>query len=391
MSWTTPADARAELQRLWDRGRILKAEASGESLFPLRLRLRGPRGRELLDRFDEVREWIETLESSSRSATGSGYDIEWKEIEHRQLGRNRVPSGLVVPTRQDGLRWIGKLRQASRFDELAAASRQRFPTLETWVVKKPLTLLEHADDWERVLSVLQWFTQHPRPGIYLRQADLPGIDTKFIEARRGLFVELLDRVLPPQSVDREAGRRFEARYGLCSKPALVRLRMLDPGQRISGLSDITTPAHELARLELPIRRLFITENEINGLALPELANSAVIFGLGYALDILSSIDWIGGMEIHYWGDIDTHGFAMLDRLRAAFPEAKSLLMDRETLLHHRGLWVEETARHLDPLDRLTPEERALYEDLAADRLGRSVRLEQERVAFGWVKAALDAL
>jgi hypothetical protein len=45
----------------------------------------------------------------------------------------------------------------------------------------------------------------------LRQLDIPGVDTKFIEAHRGLLAELLDAVLPEQAVDREAcgARRFK--------------------------------------------------------------------------------------------------------------------------------------------------------------------------------------
>ena len=33
-------------------------------------------------------------------------------------------------------------------------------------------------------------------------------------------------------------------------------------------------------------------------------------------------------------DIDTHGFAILDPLRANFPQAQSFLMDRDTLPAH---------------------------------------------------------
>jgi hypothetical protein len=31
--------------------------------------------------------------------------------------------------------------------------------------------------------VLRWFVANPRPGVYLRQLDIPGVDTKFIEVR----------------------------------------------------------------------------------------------------------------------------------------------------------------------------------------------------------------
>jgi hypothetical protein len=138
-------------------------------------------------------------------------------------------------------------------------------------------------------------------------------------------------------------------------------------------------------------RVFVTENEVNGLAFPELRDAVVIFGLGDGVDRLAAVPWLVERRLFYWGDIDTHGFAILDRLRAHLPHAASLLMDRETLLAHRPLWVEEADRHEGTLTRLTTPERALYDDLRADRLGERVRLEQARVAFGRVADVLAAL
>jgi hypothetical protein len=34
---------------------------------------------------------------------------------------------------------------------------------------------------------------------------------------------------------------------------------------------------------------------------------------------------------------------------------------------------------------------ALFEDLLFDRVGECVRLEQERIGYGWLQRALDAL
>jgi hypothetical protein len=254
-------------------------------------------------------------------------------------------------------------------------------------------VLEHGDDWDRMLAVVAWFREHPRCGLYLRQLDVLGVDTKFIETRRGVLSELLDVVLPPEALDRSAigARGFEQRYGLRPKSPLVRLRILDQRHLIHGLSDITIPAEQFATLVPPVDRVFITENETNGLAFPDLHDSMVIFGMGYALDRLQEADWLrNNKTIRYWGDIDTHGFAILDRLRAIFPNARSLLMDRETLMAHRALWVQETERHDGPLRRLTQEEGELFDDLRQDRLGDRVRLEQERIPFGWLQGALAA-
>jgi len=108
-------------------------------------------------------------------------------------------------------------------------------------------------------------------------------------------------------------------------------------------------------------------------------------------EALARASWLHRCQLHYWGDIDTHGFAILDQLRGYFPGAASFLMDRETLLAHRLHWGEEPdpARH--DLSRLTTEEAAVYDDLRFDRHQPRLRLEQERVGFGRVKERLRGL
>jgi len=43
------------------------------------------------------------------------------------------------------------------------------------------------------------------------------------------------------------------------------------------------------------------------------------------------------------------------------------------------------------LPSLNREEQALYDDLRDNRLRKNLRLEQEKVGFGWVEAALGEL
>ena len=388
--WTAPLDLSAQVERQWQRGRLLSARFEGESLFPMALRLKRPSAQDLSSRFDDVRCWIRELDAASRQRRGFGYDIVSEEVNHRQLGRNQIPIGIVVPTEHDALALIGRQADAEIFEALARETVARFPALRTWIARKPLVIIDSAAEWSRVLAVLDWFVAHPCSGLYLRQLDIAGVDTKFIESRRGLLAELLDQVLaraPPSAQD---GASFEQRFGLRGRSPLVRLRILDRSLRIGGLSDITCPAEQLALLDLPVVRIFITENEINGLAFPDMADSIVLFKLGYALDLLSQINWLADRQIHYWGDIDTHGFAMLDRLRAIFPKANSLLMDRETLVAHKTLWVREHVPYTGSLARLNEQEQALYEDLRQNTLGHGVRLEQERIPFSWLQRALGS-
>ncbi|MDP2366772.1 Wadjet anti-phage system protein JetD domain-containing protein, partial [Rhodoferax sp.] len=83
--------------------------------------------------------------------------------------------------------------------------------------------------------------------------------------------------------------------------------------------------------------------------------------------------------------------AILDQLRAHFPHAHSLLMDRDTLMAHTTHWGQEPQPALRELARLTTDEAALFDDLRSNRLGQGVRLEQERIGFGHVQVALASL
>ncbi|WP_235211768.1 DUF3322 domain-containing protein [Janthinobacterium sp. NFX145] len=394
-NWTTPADIRTQLLRLWDSGRLLAAHVNQSALFPLHLNLRQPASANLGEQFDEVRRWIHQLDEGSKSHKGYGYTIEWRDINHRQLGRNRMPAGLTVDEEGDALRLIGKMAEKRHFEQLLTLTLQVFPALAGWIARRPMLLLEHAPAWERIVLILQWFVAHPRPQLYLRELDIAGVDGKFIETRKALLAELLDQLMLPEAINAQAvgARQFETRYGLLSKPVLIRFRLLDPRHYIAGLSDLSVPVAQFAALHVNVKRVFITENEINGLAFPEVEDSMVIFGGGYSVERLGDVPWLADKEVIYWGDIDTHGFAILDRLRAYLPQARSMLMDIATLEAHRLLWGSEEPhkRHGGNLTRLTHEELALFKILHEHALGECLRMEQERLGFRWVRTAIQNL
>jgi hypothetical protein len=135
----------------------------------------------------------------------------------------------------------------------------------------------------------------------------------------------------------------------------------------------------------------IVENEISYLSIGIPEDGVVIWGKGFEVDNVGRLRWLGDADVQYWGDIDTHGFAILDRLRAWLPRARSVLMDRETLLAHRDRWVSEDRPATSTLTRLTPAERDLYVELVEDGLGEGVRLEQERIDWHWVEQRLSAV
>jgi len=100
--------------------------------------------------------------------------------------------------------------------------------------------------------------------------------------------------------------------------------------------------------------------------------------------MLSGIPWLARVSVVYWGDIDSHGLAILSGVRATVPHVRSVLMDLDTLrVHADRTGVEPTPRS-DDLSHLTDREEALYTVL---RTGRGTRVEQEHLLPHSVLAA----
>lgn len=387
MSWTTPGDLKAQVFRLWERGELLRLLVAGETRFPHRLTLKAPSSSELTERFEAVRAWIADLVAMPPIR------IEWREVNHRVHGTQRLPQSVWVDTLDDALALIGKRTDAARLETLVSLTRATNPALLAWLAKRPLQAIELAAVWTRLLDVVAWMQQHPRPGIYPRQVDIAGTDSKFIEAHRSVLAELFDLALPATAIaaERAGVGQFAARYGFLDKPTRIRLRVLDTRiGLVTGATcpDVTLDAESFARLDVPLRRVFITENETNFLAFPSVPEAIVIFGAGYGWDALAKADWLRYCSICYWGDIDTHGFAILDHLRRRFEHAETLLMDRATLMTHESLWGTESDQVVQDLPNLTEAEKALFDDLRDNRIRGNLRLEQEMIGFGTVKVAL---
>ena len=387
MSWSTLADTKTQLQRHWERGDLLRPLVAGVSVFPLRLGFKGPTSADITDRFDAVRAW------ATEWAATALVQLEWREVRHRVQGAQRLPCGVAIATLADALRLLGRQRDADTFVQLLESTRTRCPALLPWLARRPLQALALAHDWPRLLAVLEWMLQHPRPAIYLRQVDVPGVHTKLIENHRAVLAEWFDLVLEPQHVQLACTGvgQFAARYGFLEKPLRIRFRVLDPAlPLIAGVQtpDVALDADSFARLRLPVRQVFITENETNFLAFPHVPAALVLFGAGYGWDGLARAQWLHQCRLHYWGDMDTHGFGILDQLRHYFPAVQSFLMDRQTLDAHQAHWGEEPQPLQTELSRLTTAEGALYADLRDNRIRKNLRLEQERIGFGWVNSAI---
>ncbi|MCP4407687.1 MAG: hypothetical protein GY807_07980 [Gammaproteobacteria bacterium] len=393
----TPNEIKARALRLWNSGRVLRAFLGSDEVFPLMLPAGRPTAAQLLGNFSKVQGWKADLEAGCKCRLDYGYRIEYIEINHQKLGRQRLPKRVIFDAVDDLVAYLRKRTELTRFACLAKTIRHEQPALAYWIERYPMRVLKHDQDWSRLMSVVAFFKANPMPNRYLRELDIPGLDTKFIEQRKGLIAELLDAVLPAEAfvpgIAGLASHGFERRYGLKYDEATIRFRWLDTGimQYYAGQDDLSVPLSRFLKLNPPCRRVFITENKINGLSFPQMPESMIVFGLGYGVSSLKNVEWLHSKEIYYWGDIDTHGFSMLSQLRGYFSGVKSLLMDRNTLERFQGAWVQEqeTKRFIGEPENLSDSERQLYHLLRDNRLGERIRLEQERIVFEYLTQRLS--
>jgi hypothetical protein len=396
----SPKEIHDRARKLWASGRPLRATLAGAEdapLFPFPVSFRKPTAQQWLDSFAELRSAVATLEAHSKTVIGTGYSLMLRETSHHKLGRLRVPDAISFDCIEDLAACAGETNALRRFRHIARLITERESRLLSWLADRPLLVLQSEPVLTRLLDTAAYLHAHPRPNRYARELGIPGVDSKFIEANRRVLADCLDRLLPSEAIDHSvngvADHGFERRYGLRFEEPQIRFRWLDLSRASGGLSDATVPLSQLATYTPACEQVLITENKINFLTLPRHADTLALFGGGYAIDLLRAIPWLADRALYYWGDLDTHGFAILSRLRKYLPNTRSFLMDRETLLIHREFWTEELSatRVLRELELLDPEERGLYEDLRHDRLGDRVRLEQERVSYPLVERAVSAL
>jgi hypothetical protein len=346
------------------------------SPWSLEINLDIPTENQALKQVEDVRAWV-----AAWQAWGGAGSLSWGDRRWLTLGTQRVPEKLVLGSPAEVAQWIGEADRWDRAQQRYMELLGRWPRLASKLVRYFDLLADYSEvDYRRLVDMVAWIEKNPASNLYPRQLPVSGLDSKWLEKRKGLLADLVDAVRGESSTEGD----FFQRCGLKALPQLIRLRILDDNlrQRVGGLGDISAPWEQLAELDLPVTKVFIVENLQTGLTFDDLPGSVVIMQLGYGVDVLGRLPWVTKANCIYWGDLDTHGFAILNRARTYLPELKSVLMDEETLRSHQDLWVEEKTQHgAETLPLLTDHEQTVYRGIKHNRWGQNIRLEQERIAW----------
>lgn len=381
-----PEDVRQFLARRFQgKHRDWLISDPGKSQWPLKVPLGIPTEQAALKQVDGVRAWVSAWQGWQGVGT-----LSWCERQWKALGIQRLPEKLTLRGPEDVALWIGAsarwVRALSRYQTLIA----RWPVLAQQLPRYFDVLADYSDaDFRRLAEMLDWINRNPKSNLYPRQIPVAGTDSKWLDSRKGIISDLIATLHGDPTGERE----FFWRCGLRAQPQLLRMRVLDPDLRagFGGLGDISAPYKEMARIGIRPKNVFVVENLQTGLAFDDISGAIVIMRLGYAVDILGELPWLKQAQCIYWGDIDTHGFAILNRARAYIPSLETILMDEPTLMRHRDLWVEEKDQHsLTELPLLTDTEQKLYQSIKGNVWDQKVRLEQERIDWDLAWGAIQA-
>ena len=355
-----------------------------ENNWPLVINLDTPTQAEAQARINTVRDWVNAWQDWRGAGT-----VMWAERRWRNLGTQKLPEKLELESATQIAQWVNESERWQRAQTRFHETAERWPALADTLPRYFDLLADYSEtDFQRLRDMLDWLLTHPDSGLYPRQIPLSGLDSKWLEKRKAILSDWLGAIQGKTNLD--ANSDFYQRCGLRKPPTLIRLRLLDAELReqFGGLGDISAPLEQLAAFDLPLTTVFIVENLQTGLAFSDIPNALVIMQLGYNVDVLGRLPWLADKRCIYWGDIDTHGLAILSRARARLPQLQSMLMDETTLLQYRQLWVEEKKQNgADSLPGLNEAEQVLYQRLKSNYWERNIRLEQERIdwRYAWQK------
>lgn len=354
----------------------------------------------------------------------TGISVDWEDRTWRSVGTQRVPVRIVAQSPEDlagfvggpeardwraiaervgRIRELGSVRRPSGLPAGEAPSGDHPDPLSAALRRNAhrLTTLPDAE-FSRLLEVTAWLGSRPVTGLRPRQLPIRGVDSKWFSTHRTVLAALHAALFggavgasgdgpsggegPGGGDDRAGGDGAGVGLGILEADPRVRLRALDPDLRLAGLSDLQVPVAEAAGIGWRPELVLIVENQETLLSLPPVRGTVAVWGRGFDTAATTQ-PWLCEKPILYWGDLDSHGFAILNRYRTHLPQIESVLMDEATLEYHADLWVPEPKPFRGTLPALTPAE---ARTLARLRDEGDVRLEQERIPWSHVLAVLDS-
>lgn len=318
----------------------------------------------------------------------SQLELTLKDIQWGARGGNHSKCDAVTfKTTDSVLSFVGDDELLNRWeitkDRLTGLSENKSESFLARLLNEK-EVVEAKDDFQfnRLVQTVNYLEKNRCLNCFIREAPIPGIDTKWLNENLKTVCDLLSIDLG-EVIRKED---FLERWKIKVPPTLVPIR--NPGAFLSELSFLDHCSLPLSSLVNPPKRLIIIENLQTGLALTQIpSDTAIILGLGFGVKKLASLSWISSVPIIYFGDLDKHGLRILSMVRGFAPQTQSILTNIETFKKFERFAIDDpttTIFESEP-QYLTPEEHQLYALLT----GEGKRLEQERIPLAFIEGEIQ--
>lgn len=386
-------------RRTWDEPllkKLLRLEASGRLYLALADGAEAPYvSMPLKCPAEAEKEWKELLAFQDfwrKVPKGAEGHPLWRIEERRKrtvsFERQLMPVRVFVDTPEDVFALLSLKKKMKEFLTGLSAIERDLPSLRSWYLTY-FVRISAEGFYPSCLSIARFMLAQQQRESYLREMAIPGVDTKFLE-NHNFLVRTLWNALFPEHMAASKEELWEKLFVQKVQTPSICVRSLDEHLRFFGVRKLFLSQDDIADFQPPPRRIFITENKVNGYTFPDAEDSLILFGMGYGvLEMAESAPWLADKEIYYWGDLDHDGFNILSNLRKVLPEMKihSFLMDKETLLAYVDPKVKDTGNTTTIPDHLTVSEKMAWK-LIHDN---GWRLEQERIPHEEVERAVESL
>ena len=191
-----PEDVQKELKRRFKNKHrewldaSVKPEQSEESAWPLNVSLGTPTENQALKQVEDVRAWV----AAWQTWHGVG-SVSWSDRRWRKLGTQRVPEKLARSSPADVAQWIGEAERWDRAQQRYKDLIGRWPQLACKLPRYFDLLADYNEvDYRRLVDMVAWIEKNPASNLYPRQLPVSGLDSKWLEKRKGLLADLVDSV-----------------------------------------------------------------------------------------------------------------------------------------------------------------------------------------------------
>jgi hypothetical protein len=200
--------------------------------------VRGPGPAEIGERLAEVQAWATDWERAARGPLR----VEYRQVGGRLVGANQLPGRAWIDGYARAWELLGARRQVSGLVRLASRAKAECSPVLPWLERNPVRTLQLAADSDRLLATVRWVDSRDLTGRYIRQVDVPGVDTKFIEGHKSVAEQAAARprarppslpaAAPPTAGPASQPSNGSRQHSSCFHPCPAEARSHEPNATI---------------------------------------------------------------------------------------------------------------------------------------------------------------